>query len=145
MNAKCIEGADPPKCFVELVMNPGIFDRISGGRGAGKTVDVSVPGDLQQKIMSTHPQQAPQIQMQCPRFIPPTFNPQSIHEGVEVIFDQIPKPGVQPHQFGMADVETIPTPAALSEDPPESARWMFLDVGHVETLPRLQEERFFGF
>ena len=133
MSAKCIEAAHPlDYFFVELgeMMDSGIVDRIRGGRGAGKTVAVSVPGDLQQKIMSTHPQRAPQIQMQGPRFIPPTFNPQSIHEGVEFIFDQIPKPGVQPHQFGMADVERLPTPAALSEDPPKFARWMFLDVGH---------------
>ena len=75
MSAKCIEGECPPDYFVELgdMMEPGIIDRIRGGRGTRKTVDRGMPADLEQKIMSTHPQQVPLIQMQGPRFIPPTF------------------------------------------------------------------------
>ena len=63
-----------------------------------------MPSELEQKIMSTHPQHAPEVQAKGPQCIYPSFNPRGMPEGVEFIFDKIPKPGAQPHQFSIADV-----------------------------------------
>ena len=40
-------------------------------------------------------------------FILITFNPRGMPRGVEFIFDKIPKPGSQPHQFDMDDVQKL--------------------------------------
>ena len=88
-------------------------------------VDQGMPADLEQKSMSTHPQHATQIQLQGPRFVPPTFNPHGMPKGVEFIFDRIPKPGSQPHQFDLGDVQTLTAPFPHSEGILYSARRVY--------------------